>query len=169
MDMDGDDDDEENDHDEEGEDGPREIDEDDGFLDEDKTFADLDDEDKADVFDGQGWSDAVQDGYTIETGHMDVLDRLMAHAFTESFKTADGSFTLMDDPAKISPVPIPQPRTMRQLLYAMEPNIRGSELGSAGHTLGETAWSVRKITIFTLTPTLFTDVIVRLTIVHAGY
>lgn len=117
----------------------------DTFLDEDETVEDLDDEDRDSIFDGKGWSDAVRDGYTIETGHMDLLDRFMAHAFTESFKTKDDTFTVIEEPERMPSVPVPQPRSMNQLLYAMEPNVRSSELGSAGHLLGETAWSVSNL------------------------
>lgn len=137
MDLDGDD--EEDEEDEEGRGGREEKN---VFLDEDETMEDVDEEDRDAIFDGQGWSDAVRDGYSIDTDHMDVLDRFIAHAFTESFKTADGSFSYSEEPERVAPAPIPQPRTMHQLLYAMEPNVRGAELGSAGHLLGETAWSV---------------------------
>lgn len=113
-----------------------------GIVDEDEEV-DLPPEDKDLIFDDAYWKAFARKGGVIDTSEMDLVDSLMATAFIESFKSDSGAYHVVTGSTDNVRVTVPKPRTMNQLLHSMEPDVRCSEPGSAGHALGLQAWEVR--------------------------
>jgi hypothetical protein len=93
--------------------------------------------------------DADKEAANIRSGklsypihEMDMLDSFFMNGYMESMKTDDGMYIQAEEYKKLKTKKMPKPRSMSQMVYSMKPNIRGAELGSAGHIIGEQAWNV---------------------------
>lgn len=77
----------------------------------------------------------------IDENGMDPVDKLIARAFVNSFKTSSKTFQIYLENPNMRKVHVPQARSLRQLQYAMQPPII-SEGNAAGNALATEAWGV---------------------------
>jgi hypothetical protein len=94
------------------------------------------------LFDHEYFAKKMGEGYiSIDDNEFDPLDALMARGFIESYKTSSKSYEAFLQNPHSRRVVLPKPRSMVQLVNAMQPRIT-VPVNTAGYTVAEAAWGV---------------------------
>jgi hypothetical protein len=94
------------------------------------------------LFDHEYFAKKLGEGYiSIDDNEFDPLDALMARGFIESYKTSSNSYEAFLQNPHSRRVVLPKPRSMVQLVNAMQPRIT-VPANTAGYTVAEAAWGV---------------------------
>lgn len=111
-----------------------------------RTIDDIPDADKPFLFDSKYVDEAIMKGSaTIDMKNMDELDRLLAEAYVEAFKTSNHTFRKVIEPKNSrarAKANLPKARSMVALFRAMQPQISTAPPGSSGYKLACEVWPV---------------------------
>lgn len=79
--------------------------------------------------------------HILDTSSMDPIDELLAMTWLESFKSKSHTFQAVLD-EDMHRVQLPSPRSMHDIMWAMQPKINSAEKGTEAYEIAEKAWGV---------------------------